>query len=172
MCEIVCTKYRKQLWEYAEGGLSAGGMAEMEKHLSICPECRAELSLFIEVDDALETYPLSSTPSDLLGSILTEAHQFPQRHLKFVISLMEIVLAATLATATSILVWVALVSSLASEEQELTWMEDALDAIFGLTIEETVQLASQVLPWSALAVGCTLTLYLIAGIYNRRLTVR
>ena len=48
------------LWSYVDGELPPEERKALEEHLKLCPECRRELSLMMEMERALSEEPIVS----------------------------------------------------------------------------------------------------------------
>ncbi len=64
-----CERLRERLPEYAEGRLEGRGRARVERHLSQCPRCAAEVEDLRTVIGALRAVGAEETPEDLVARV-------------------------------------------------------------------------------------------------------
>ena len=69
-CESITT----HLQEYVDGQLAPVDVQSIEDHLAVCPACRADLALLMQVDEALAQMPVLPEPEDMAAQIMAQVH--------------------------------------------------------------------------------------------------
>jgi predicted anti-sigma-YlaC factor YlaD len=104
-----CKEASQQLQLYLDNRLTIQQARTLEAHLASCNACLAELSIFEAVVNDLESFKVVAEPDDLNAKIMrrvaiaaSQSHTSPSRFSLWHPSLLEILVAATLATIATI----------------------------------------------------------------------
>lgn len=104
-----CKEASQQLQLYLDNRLTIEQVRRLEAHLASCSACLEELTIFEKVIDDLETFKVVAEPADLNAKIMrrvalasSQHTTSPSRFLLWRPSLLEILVAATLATIATL----------------------------------------------------------------------
>ena len=74
-----CEEFRSRLGEFVRGELGEAERAEMEEHLRVCPDCRAEYEREIRIEELLSGVERVTPPQGLRFEILKEINRLERK---------------------------------------------------------------------------------------------